>query len=227
MLRNSNPQKPSPGKDEITNESWLITAIEPVKRNPERRAIFLNHIFAFTIGSETINLFPLAINQVLTAKQREIIERHEQYENAKAAALKYLGRCMRSQRELVNYLRRKGFPSSVSARVINYCLEHQYLDDHQFAETFVRDKLRLSHDGILKIKSALSQKGVAPEIVEQVCTQLVNTEELLQRAIVAGQKKLKMLPPSEKNREKLLRFLTQKGYPLTIVLSAVKEIFDK
>ncbi|GEM_PF-335236 len=227
MLRHSDPQEPSPGKDEITNESWLITAIEPVKRNPERRAIFLNHTFAFAVGSETINLFPLAVNQVLTAKQREIIEQHEKFESAKAAALKYLGRCMRSQREIANYLRRKGFPSSVIMRVINYCLEHKYLDDYLFAVTFVRDKLNLSHDGILKIKSALSQKGVALEIVEQVCTQLVNKEELLQRAIVAGQKKLKMLPPSEKNREKLLRFLTQKGYPQTIVLSAVKEIFDK
>lgn len=206
---------------------WLITKVEPVKHRQERWAIFLNEQFAFSVSNDTLAQFHLTVGQQLTSRQLEIIEQHEAYELAKNAALRYLGLRMRSERELINYLHRKKVAPPLIARVIGYCREHHYLDDWQFAQTFVRDKINLSKDGLLKIKAALIEKGIAAEIINQVCAAAADEEQQLQRAVELGRKKLKTLPADPKVREKVLRFLQQKGYSLKIALAALQQIMPE
>jgi regulatory protein len=203
----------------------LITKIEPVKHRRERWAIFLDEKFALSVSNETLAQFHLTVGQQLSSRQLDIIEQHEAYESAKKAALRYLGLRMRSERELVNYLRRKKVSPPLIARVIGYCREHHYLDDWQFAQAFVREKINLSQDGLLKIKAALLEKGLAPEIIRQVCAASDEAEQQLRRAVELGQKKLQTLASDPKARTKILRFLQQKGYPLKTALMAVKRIF--
>lgn len=204
-----------------------ITKIEPVKRRAERFAIFVDDNFAFAVSADTLTQFQLAVGQQLTGRQRAIIEQHETYESAKQAALRYLGLRMRSERELITYLKRKKYAPPIIARVLQYCREHQYLDDLNFAEVFVRDKINLSKDGLLKIKAALIQKGVAAAIVNQVCARFDDSNRQLQRAVDLARKKFKQLQSDPRAREKILNYLQQKGYPLSITLQAIREVVHR
>ncbi|HPC35953.1 MAG TPA: RecX family transcriptional regulator [Candidatus Marinimicrobia bacterium] len=203
----------------------VVTKIESQKRKSARINIYLDNEFAFGIGAETFNLFRVSVGQQLTEKQIRMIQQHELFEQAKEAAIKYLGLRMRSQKELELYLnRRKKYPLDVTSRVIKYCIERGYLDDKVFCETFIRDQLQLSHNGVQKIRQALIAKGVTREVIDEAIKNLVKDEDQLEAALLVGRKKASSLKNDPKSRDKLYRYLIQKGYKPNVVIKALQKI---
>ncbi|HPI27096.1 MAG TPA: RecX family transcriptional regulator [Candidatus Marinimicrobia bacterium] len=203
----------------------VVTKIESQKKKSARINIYLDNEFAFGISAETLNLFRICVGQQLTEKQINMIQQHELFEQAKEAAIRYLGLRIRSQRELELYLtRRQKYPLAVASRVIKYCIERGYLDDKVFCETFIRDQLELNHNGIRKIRQALVAKGIDREVIDEAIKNLVKDEDQLKAAWIIGQKKASTLKNDPKRRDKLYRYLIQKGYKPDVVIKVLQKI---
>lgn len=203
----------------------IVTKIETQKKKSGRINIFLDNEFGFGVSVETFNLFRISIDQKLTDKQIGIIRQHEQFEQAKESTVKYLALRMRSQKELGQYLvRRKKYPPSVSAHVIQYCLDRNYLNDQLFCETYIRDQLNLSRNGVQKIRRALIVKGLKPDLINESIERLVKDEDQLTMAVSVGKKKASSLKNDPKRRDKLYRFLIQKGYKHSVVVQVLQKI---
>ena len=201
---------------------WTISRVEQQKRNHQRYAIYLDDAYAFSVEADTLVRFSLAVGGQLSEKQIEVIQFHDQFELAKNLAVKYLGLRARSHWEVQTYLRRKKIDPIIIARVIRYCQDNGYIDDENFASAFVRDRLQLTADGILKIKKELISKGIARDIVTRVTRDLVDPEAQLKKAIEIGKKKLKTLSGDTNIRNRLYRYLSQKGYPGATIFKALK-----
>lgn len=206
------------------DEKYIVTKIIFQGKKKDRRSVFLNGEFAFGIGPETFAVFPLTEGQVITGKQVQVIQFHEEYEHAKELAVRYLAIRMRSRKELEIYLARKQIPKPVLRRVIQYCTEHHYLDDTSFAEAFIRDQINLNQTGILKIKAALLKKGITKEIIEDVLKTVETEIDELATALCVGQKKLKTLSDDKNRKQKLIRFLIQRGYRPDTIFKAVAKL---
>ncbi|MFA4838476.1 MAG: RecX family transcriptional regulator [Candidatus Neomarinimicrobiota bacterium] len=215
---------PDNGFSPEDNTIYRITAITHQEKRKDRLSVFLDGKFAFGIAADTSATFPLATGQSVSGKQVRIILFHEAFEVAKDQAIRFLTIRMRSQREVELYLRRKQTEAAVTRRVVQYCLEHQYLDDRAFAGAFIRDQLHLNKSGILKIKSALRQKGVSGEIIDELLKSMEPEIDELAIAVKIGEKKLKTLKDENTRRQKLMRFLIQKGYRSETVIKAVSRL---
>lgn len=201
-----------------------VTKIESQKKQAERLNIYLDQEFAFGICADTFSHFQIDIGQQLTDKQIQIIRQHEQFEQAKEAAVKYLAIRMRSQKELEQYLvHRKKFPPLISNRVVQYCFERNYLDDRLFCETFIRDQLNLSSNGLQKIRRDLLVKGVGRELIDETVRRLITDEEQLKTAQVLAKKKIASLKNDPKRRDKLYRYLIQKGFQPGVVIKVLQK----
>ena len=210
----------SPEDDSI----YRITAITNQEKRKDRVSVFLNGKFAFGINAETKAVFLLTVGQSISGKQIRIILFHKAFEVAKEQTIRFLTIRMRSQREVELYLRRKQTDIAVIRRVIQYCLEHQYLDDNAFASAFIRDQLHLNKSGIIKIKSALRQKGVSGEIIDELLKNMEPEIDELSIAVKVGEKKLKTLTDEKTRKQKLIRFLIQKGYRSETVIKAISKL---
>ncbi|MCK9244003.1 MAG: RecX family transcriptional regulator [Candidatus Marinimicrobia bacterium] len=207
------------------NPLKIVTKIESQKRKSGRISIFLDNEFAFGVSIETFNLFRLSLGQELTDKQIVIIQQHELFEQAKESAVKYLALRIRSQKELSQYLlHRKKYPPAISAHVIQYCLERDYLNDQLFCEVFIRDQLNLSRNGVQKIRRALIVKGIEAVLINDSISRLVKDEDQLKVALNIAKKKALVLKNDPKLRAKLYRFLIQKGYKHSVVRQVIQKI---
>jgi len=60
----------------------------------------------------------------------------------------------------------KGFPGKEVAGCLLWLEERGYLDDSAFAQALIRDRIRFSPRSPFLLKKELTEKGVAPEIIE-------------------------------------------------------------
>lgn len=200
----------------------VITKIEFQVKRITRRSIFLDGEYSFSISPETYDLFPIKKGQTLTDKQIQVIQNHEQFEKAKNLALNYIGLRIRSTKEFQTYLKRKNIHENVINRVIQYCNERNYLDDYTFAKAFTKDQLNLNKSGVFKIRSLLRTKGIAVEIIDLVVEELINRDEQLDLAAKLGKRKLRLLTKDTNKKQKIYRFLLQKGFSIEVVKEALK-----
>ncbi|HDP67871.1 MAG TPA: hypothetical protein ENN20_05140 [Candidatus Marinimicrobia bacterium] len=201
-----------------------VTQIAFQKKRAQRRSVFIDGEYAFGVSEATFQQFHLQPGQVLSARQIEIIKSHEEFERAKELALKYLALRMRSDFELKSYLKRKGFPAVVVRRVLFYCHELRYLDDRKYAEMLVRDMCHINRYGRYKMVAQLRKRGISPEIIRQVLSELIDESEQKRIALKLATKKLASLQNDEKSREKLYRYLKQRGFSYSVISDAVNRL---
>ena len=97
-------------------------------------------------------------------------------EQAKALALKFLSYRPRTVQEVRLFLQKKKFNQNVIEEVIKYLQEISYLDDMQFCELWIRNRLLLKPMGRKRLYDELINKGVDPSIVEQVLEEKIPAE---------------------------------------------------
>ena len=148
-------------------------------------------------------------------------ERLEQ--RARNVVLYQLNRTIKSRKQLADILERREIPTEIAEAVLERFTEAGLIDDRRFAETLVAT--RRSARGLSRSALAreLSTKGVSPEIIDEVLSELTAEEELATATKLAV-KRIRglMSHPRETRNRRLLGFLQRKGYSSSIAFAAIK-----
>ena len=137
--------------------------------------------------------------------------------SAKNKALHYLSRFSRTEKQVADYLSRKGFPEEEIATTLSYLCEHNFLNDHTFAENFIEARIRHA-DGPHKIKHLLFQKGIPVSLTNRLLAQIYPPELQKERVKVLIQKR------KTGDRNALIRFLASRGFPQYVMIQAFEEL---
>lgn len=203
-----------------------ITKIEP-QRRVDRVNIYIDGKFAFGLddflrykynlksGMEISQDF---LDDVLEAEEKNMVINH---------ALKLLSYRQRSELEIYNKLKKKGYDESHIDNAIQYCKDHNYINDRNFAEVFTRDKVNLNKYGPQRIKYELISKGVAKDIIEETLEDM-DTDEY-QMAMDLALKRLPRYNGDEKAAiyRKLGSFLQRRGYSYDIIKKVLTQVLDR
>ncbi len=200
-----------------------ITSIEPQK-NKNRVNIYVDNLFSIGIEEELRFKYKLEIGMEVNDAFIKDILRVEEQNKVTNHALKLLSYRQRSEKEIYDALKRKGFEDSYIENVINYCKEYNYLDDRAFAESFIKDKINLNKYGPERIKYELILKGISKDIINELL--VIDYDEQYEIAMKIAEKKLKSYEKDDRNSiyRKLSGFLQRKGYPYDIISKVIKEI---
>lgn len=129
-------------------------------------------------------------------------------EKHKQLALRYLTVRMRSEFEMRQYLKKKQVAAEEIDEIVAYLYSYHYLDDAQFAESFVRDKLRFNPCGRLKLTFALRDKGIDSFIIEDTLAR-----EYPEEAEIAQlEREYNKCREKGKKYQQTMRYLYGKGY---------------
>lgn len=129
-------------------------------------------------------------------------------EKNKQQALRYLTVRMRSELEMRQYMEKKQVKTEEIDEIIAYLYHYNYLNDEEFARSFVRDKLHFHPCGRHKLVYALKEKGIDAFIIEDVLEELFPQEiewEFVSKEYDKCQQK-------GKNYQQTMRYLYGKGY---------------
>jgi len=133
--------------------------------------------------------------------------------SARERAVFYLSRYARTERQVENYLKRKGFPAEEIRDALLYLREHSYLNDDSYATSFIESRIRRG-DGPLKIKQMLFTKGISADQSDALLKNLYPEETQIERLNDLIQKH------QGKGRERLQRFLASRGFPRYAIFRA-------
>ena len=143
----------------------------------EVRLLVLDDGRRLRVDAEEVARFGLEPGLVLAPALLEHLERRDAYQCARETALRLLGARPRSVADLRARLRRAGAPPDAVASVIVDLTADGYLDDLEFARTWVRGRLATRVCGMLRLRSELREKGVAAALIEQAIREVYGEEE--------------------------------------------------
>ncbi len=205
----------------------IITKIEVQKKNINRRSVFLDGEYRFSVSIETLSEYQLKNNQQISEALISEIIAKEQFYKAKNLILRYLAPRIRTEKEVSDYLKNKDFNSDTIIAVIKYCKERKYINDIQFASAFVKDQIKFNKRGRNKLKILLYQKGISSEIIDIVFAELVKEQDQYLLAKSVGSKKITSLLNKKNPSIKLYNYLIQRGFDFNIAKKVSNELIKE
>lgn len=137
------------------------------------------------------------------------------------------GLCCQSEHcvaDITEKLLRWGVSREDSDRIIDRLTDEKYIDESRYALAYVRDKVRFSHWGRVKIKSMLRMLRISEQDISNAFDSFDEDEYL---GVLEGviESKRKTLPEAESyaSRVKLIRFALQRGFEMHEIAKFISE----
>jgi regulatory protein len=143
---------------------------------------------------------------------------------AKKYALTLLGYRSRSEKELEERLRKKGFTGDQISFTLESLKKNGYLDDYSLALDLKRQATENKLLGYNRTRKFLLDRGVPDEIVNSALT--YNEDAEIRKIQKLVEKKLRGMGrcPDPKNKKRLWDFLARKGYSFSVIQDALRNL---
>ena len=178
----------------------------------------------YTLHENLILKYNLLIKKELDFSLWEQIEQENQMYVIYNLSLKMLGRRIHSRKELYLSLTKKGYAKEAVIAALDLLEEQGYINDLQYAISYLHDRLLLSYDGPEKIEMQLLKNGVDQKIVREVMPDFsINLQkEKLTKLI---QKEIKTNRTKSRNAlfQKIVLHLIHLGYSRSLILSILDD----
>lgn len=144
-------------------------------------------------------------------------------------ALRLLAVRLRSRREISDRLRRKGYPADVVATVITRLEGEGFLDDMRFSRAWVTGRLAVRPSGAVRLRRELQQKGVPPDIIEQVLQTALSDSDERASAVALAQARARRYrsEPRDVAVRRLTGVLQRRGFSAGAIAAALREVFGR
>lgn len=200
-----------------------ITSIEPQK-NKNRVNVYVDNLFSIGIEDELRYKYKLEVDMEVDDNFIKDVLKAEEQNKVTSHALNLLSYRQRSEKEIYLALKRKGFEENYIRYSINYCMENNYLNDKDFAISFINDKLNLNKLGPERIRYELNLKGISKDIIDDLL--IIDFDEQYETAMELAQKKLPSYRKDDSNTiyRKLSGFLQRKGYSYDVISKVIRQV---
>lgn len=150
------------------------------------------------------------------------------FEKYYTLSLRYLQMRQRSEKEIVDYLKKKKAPEDISARIIAKLHVHRFLDDALFAKMWVESRNRSKPRSKWLLSRELQQKGIDKNIIELLLEAKGEDNDLTlaKEAIGKRIKKYRELPRTE-IYQKVGGFLARRGFSWETSKRAIDDLLKE
>lgn len=207
-----------------TPRSGTITAIETQQKRQHRVNIFLDGEFALGIHRDVALDAGLKVGDPIDEATFSKLHAKEQARAATEVAIRALTSRPRSEREIRDRLRQKGFEPPVVDQVVRQLQEWRYLDDADFARYWIENRDNNRPRGKRLLEQELRLKGVDRETIAEAFGE-EERDELAAAMAVAERKASAMRSlPAEVRQQRLMGYLARRGFDYDTIKQVVKRL---
>ena len=201
-----------------------ITAIRDSGRG-KRAKVFLDGKFAFSLDTEVVVKERLQVGQGLPDSRIDALNESDRFHRSLEAALRYLSYRPRSEHEVRESLRRRGFGADSVDEVMARLKEQGLVDDAAFARFWKDNREAFSPRSQSLTRLELRQKRVADTIIDRV----VDTVDDDESAYKAARDKVQRIPVSdyETFRRRLGGYLKRRGFGYGVISKTVGRMWQE
>ncbi|MCX6149972.1 MAG: regulatory protein RecX [Ignavibacteriales bacterium] len=205
-----------------------IAAIRKVKRNVQ---VILDSGEELLIRYEIFLKNGLRNGDPFTDDLIQVISKQNKIFEAKEKAFNLLTRRNHSSKEIERKLLQRKFDKGIVTEVIIDLQQSDFLNDERFTREYVEERLRLSTNGLGKIKKELYARGIPREIINTIIDENSDVDET-DNALELAKKKMKSLSSRKiidkrKLKQKIYSFLLSKGFDYETIENAYRKIITE
>lgn len=205
-------------------KAGTVTRVSPQQATAERMNVYLDDRFAFSISVRALAEHPVSVGDRLGEADVARLRDADEPDRAVTSALNLLTHRGRSERELRQRLRMKGYTAGAIDEAIRKVAEWGYLDDERFAVSWVEQRQAGKPRSRRALANELREKGVAREIVETTLEEAEIDEVADARRLAADKwRKDHGLEP-DKRRQRTAAFLARRGYGWDVAKQVLDEL---
>lgn len=187
--------------------------------NSLKYKVFVDEQFWTILFDETIINFQLNKNENYSQEFLQEVLKQGEKKLALNNAFNLLSRYLKTEKELVNYLKNKKYSNETISYVLEKSNEFNFLNDETYAKNYVN--IRKKTKGKRVIEYELKMKGVSAEIIEEALKEIENQQEEI---LILAKKFFKNKEKDLKIKEKLFRHLASKGFDFDEINFAINEV---
>jgi len=180
------------------------------------------------LDAEVVVRFRLARGIQISEAQLLEIRRENEILMAKRKLVRYLSLRKKSKKDAALYLKKAGFSEEAIQEAIQKASELSYLDDQDFAESFVRMRSSSGKKGPNYVTKELLAKGLSRDMIKSVVAEMSNPETQLENARRQAAIKYQTLKGEAdliKAARKLTNFLARRGFDPEVCDRVAREFF--
>jgi regulatory protein len=209
--------------------------ITKIKRLRGRRQLFSVHLDgeeALVVSDWTIASCGLRTGDDLDDQTIDKIKSIEAETQAKNIAVNYLSYRQRSSKEIIDHLIKKGFTPGCAGDVTQQLQSARLVNDLEFAQSFVRDRLKRKPTGQALLRLQLIAKGITSSMADSVLGDLISPQVQQASALQAAKRKILVLQSSkrnldeEKQKKRLLDYLLRRGFSYELARKTIRTALD-
>ncbi len=208
----------------------IITRVERLRSRQARYRITFDDGEPLLLTEDQLVRFGLATGDEIPAGRLDEMREATERDAAKQTAYMYISYRPRSEQEIRQHLRKKGFTAERARQTVADFVRLNLVDDTTFAAMVVRDAVARGRTGPAAVRRKLMQKGIARDVIDGLLREHLpddtiqrQANELLRKRIAQTGARLKALDPVRR-RARLYQYLCQRGFSGHVAARALKSI---
>lgn len=194
-----------------------VTAVEAQRHDPDRVSVFVDGAFSFGLPAQAAQDEGVRVGEEIDDDRLAHLLALDERARALAAALAFLAYRPRSEREVRDRLRQKGYPPAAIDAAVEKLQGWRYLDDADFARRWVENRETHQPRGRRLLEQELRRKGIDREVARET----VDGAEIDERAaaLELARDRLRRLAGEDPAtvRKRLADFLARRGFGWDVV----------
>lgn len=199
----------------------VITAITAQVKDKTRCNVYLDGRFVCGLNAETAVKERLKVGQEMTQERLEAIQIESEKSRAFDKALTHLSATRKTEKEVRDFLAKKGYLPVVVDYAVEKLLSYGFLDDGEYAEAYAESAAQ--RKGSRLIRAELSRKGVADDAID-AALQNVDEEQELRSAKRLLEKYMRGKVVDVPTLQKAYRHLMSKGFDYETAKGAISAL---
>lgn len=195
-----------------------ITSIEPQIKDKARCNVYVDGRFYCGIKLEVAVRYRLKAGMQIEKSRLDEIQLETEKSQALDKAMTYLSAAMKTERQMRDFLSKKGYTAAVADYVLEKLAYYGFVDDAAYCRAYVQS---VKGKGKRALKADLLRRGVGKETAEEV---LNGVEESEEEAFGVLQKYMRGKEMTQKSLYKGFQYLLSKGYGYDTAKAALEKL---
>lgn len=205
-----------------------ITSIKRQMKNKNRVSIFVDGEYFGSLDEKTFMESGLKSGDALNQEKWQVISEQGENQSAFNKGISYISRLMRSKKQVVDYLKKKGYEEPAIKYATNKMAEYKYIDDTAYAKMILSHQVNVKKVGLISAKVSLKKNGIAKEIIEETILEYSESEQM-ENAKYHYQKLLKKYRNEEDNQKKknkISQAMARRGFSWEMIKSVSQNYYE-
>ena len=200
-----------------------ITSITPQVKDKTRCNIYLDGQFYCGLAFEAVVKYRLKVGQTIGERRLNEIQLDSEKSAALDKAMVYITAVQKTEKQIRDYLYKKGYLPAVIEYVIEKLREYGFINDGEYAEAYTESAAKRKGGRLIRME--LKNKGLSDEAIDGALSEL-DSEQELETAKKILEKYMRGKTADKATLQKAYRYLMSKGFDYEVAKAAIDAYGD-